>query len=193
MDRNSKIAKNVPKMFQDSRCLTETPRFLDEIPRFPIDRNSKISEIPKPKLDSKAVPYPSIARQIRRAEISRPPCLVRRMRNGGPCNSGPHRSGLAMASGPWLDEARPLIGHTSLSAAAAAVRTPVPLPSSTQQAPLEGRLATPGRGGPHTCSSAVSGGPSIALADLFAASAPPVLTLCVLCTAQCCTTIAVAN
>ncbi len=41
-------------------------------------------------------------------------------------------------------------------------------------------MATPGRGGPHTCSSAVSGGPSIALADLFAASAPPVLTLCVL-------------
>jgi hypothetical protein len=35
-----------------------------------------------------------------RAEIipSRPPCLVRRMRNGGPCNSGPHRSGRAMAS-----------------------------------------------------------------------------------------------
>jgi hypothetical protein len=32
-----------------------------------------------------------------------------------------------MASGPWLDEARPLIGHTSLSAAAAAVRTPLPL------------------------------------------------------------------
>ena len=54
MDRNSKIAKNVPKMFQDSRCLTETPRFLDEIPRFPIDRNSKISEIPKPKLDSES-------------------------------------------------------------------------------------------------------------------------------------------
>jgi hypothetical protein len=52
MDRNSKIAKNVPKMFQDSRCLTETPRFLDEIPRFPIDRNSKISEIPKPKVHS---------------------------------------------------------------------------------------------------------------------------------------------
>jgi hypothetical protein len=42
------------KMFQDSRCLTETPRFLDEIPRFPIDRNSKISEIPKPKLDSES-------------------------------------------------------------------------------------------------------------------------------------------
>ena len=54
MDRNSKIAKNVPKMFQDSRCLTETPRFLDKIPRFPIDRNSKISEIPKPKLDSES-------------------------------------------------------------------------------------------------------------------------------------------
>ena len=35
-----------------------------------------------------------------RAEFitSRPPCLVRRMRNGGPCNSGPHRSGRAMAS-----------------------------------------------------------------------------------------------
>jgi len=56
MDRNSKIAKNVPKMFQDSRCLTETPRFLDEIPRFPIDRNSKISEIPKPKVDSESAP-----------------------------------------------------------------------------------------------------------------------------------------
>ena len=41
-------------MFQDSRCLTETPRFLDEIPRFPIDRNSKISEIPKPKSDSES-------------------------------------------------------------------------------------------------------------------------------------------
>ena len=41
-------------MFQDSRCLTETPRFLDEIPRFPIDRNSKISEIPK---IPKAPPY----------------------------------------------------------------------------------------------------------------------------------------
>ena len=50
MDQNSKIAKKVPKMFQDSRCLTETPRFLDEIPWFPIDRNSKISEIPKPKV-----------------------------------------------------------------------------------------------------------------------------------------------
>ena len=73
-------------------------------------------------------PLPDKQSNIRRAEISRPPCLVRRMRNGGPCNSGPHRSGLAMASGPWLDEARPLIGHTSLSAAAAAVRTPLPLP-----------------------------------------------------------------
>jgi hypothetical protein len=31
-------------------------RFLDEIPRFPIDRNSKISEIPKPKLDSESGP-----------------------------------------------------------------------------------------------------------------------------------------
>jgi hypothetical protein len=49
-------------------------------------------------------------------------------------------------------------------------------------------LATPGRGGPHMCSSEVSGGPSITLAlvlfwclaDLFAVSAPPVLTLCVL-------------
>jgi hypothetical protein len=30
--------------------------FLDEIPRFPIDRNSKISEIPKPKLDSESDP-----------------------------------------------------------------------------------------------------------------------------------------
>jgi hypothetical protein len=29
---------------------------------------------------------------------SRPPCLVRRMCNGGPCNSGPHRRGRAMAS-----------------------------------------------------------------------------------------------
>jgi hypothetical protein len=47
--------------------------------------------------------------------------------------------------------------------------------------------------GPHTCSSAVSGGPSIALADLFAACAAPVLTLCVLCTEQCCTTTAVAD
>ena len=35
-----------------SESLTETPRFLDEIPRFPIDRNSKISEIPKPKVHS---------------------------------------------------------------------------------------------------------------------------------------------
>ena len=52
------IAKNVPKMFQDSRCLTETPRFLDEIPRFPIDRNSKISEIPKPKVDSESSIFP---------------------------------------------------------------------------------------------------------------------------------------
>ena len=43
-------------MFQDSRCLTETPRFLDEIPRFPIDRNSKISEIPKPKVESESDP-----------------------------------------------------------------------------------------------------------------------------------------
>jgi hypothetical protein len=49
---------------------------------------------------------------------------------------------------------------------------------------MEGRFATPGRGGPHTCSNAVSGGPSIDLADLFAASAPPVLTLCVLCTEE---------
>ena len=46
-------------------------------------------------------------------------------------------------------------------------------------------MATPGRGGPHTCSSAVSGGPSIALADLLAASAPPVLTLCVHCAMHC--------
>jgi hypothetical protein len=35
MDRNSNIAKNVPKMFQD------------ELEKKPIDRNSKISEIPK--------------------------------------------------------------------------------------------------------------------------------------------------
>jgi len=65
MDRNSKIAKNVPKMFQDSRCLTETPRFLDEIPRFPINRNSKISEIPKPILDSESAPiFPLVPRAI---------------------------------------------------------------------------------------------------------------------------------
>jgi hypothetical protein len=61
MDRNSNIAKNVPKMFQDSRCLTETPRFLDEIPRFPIDQNSKISEIPK---IPKAPPYSLYYRRL---------------------------------------------------------------------------------------------------------------------------------
>jgi hypothetical protein len=54
----------------------------------------------------------------RRAEIitSRPPCLVQRMRNGGPCNSSPHFSGRAMASaGHGLMRRSPLIGHTSLS------------------------------------------------------------------------------
>ena len=46
---------------------------------------------------------------------------------------GPAIRALIAAAVPWLvramaDEARPLIGHTSLSAAAAAVRTPLPLP-----------------------------------------------------------------
>ena len=43
-----------------------------------------------------------------------------------------------------------------------------------------------GRGDPHACSSGGLGGPRTARADLFAASAPPVLTLCVLFTCQRC-------
>ena len=71
MDRNSKIAKNVPKMFQDSRCLTETPRFLDELEKKPIDRNSKISEIPK---IPKAPIFPLVA-------LPRPPTVARAVFN----------------------------------------------------------------------------------------------------------------
>ena len=71
---------------------------------------------------------------------------VRRSRDGGP-----EIRALIAAAVPWLAramaaETRLLIGHTSLSAAAAAVRTPMIAHALVlQQAPLEGRLALPAR------------------------------------------------
>ena len=80
-------------------------------------------------------------------------------------------------------ETRLLIGHTSLCAAAAAVRTPMIAHAlvlhSRHRWKGDWRCLL-GRGGPHACRSGVLGGPRTVRTDLFAAIALPVLTLFVL-------------
>ena len=83
------------------------------------------------------------------------PCRVRRSRDGGP-----EIRALIAAAVPWLAramaaETRLLIGHTSLSAAAAAVRTPMIAHAlvlhSRHRWKGDWRCLL-GRGGPHACS-----------------------------------------
>jgi len=88
-------------------------------------------------------------------KFHRVPCRVRRSRDGGP-----EIRALIAAAVPWLAramaaETRLLTGHTSLSAAAAAVRTPMIAHAlvlhSRHRWKGDWRCLL-GRGGPHACS-----------------------------------------